>query len=289
MITPPRSFAICIAKSLLHKNTHNVHSFFLLSDLFLKGNREFRTMVAEAVPRYTTATSNMQKGIIVSSIINSVHSVGGRFLKQDGLSGNWIELLEQEAKAKVAHAIRDKSANFESQSRRSSSGSGCGGANTRIKHSKAAVHKKKHAESISSSAAFSHSHEAKKLLKQRKRHRQQNQQQQQQKHPPLHDTEFHLRGFMHNSISNTGSATTITSNSNVIPNHIQSSNLVDEHEMPFPRLEQHPAEQKNDFDDSEFLACINEVLAPTDFFGGDAWKVSSPPTDSNSSPKEYAV
>ena len=87
------------------------------------GNREFRKLVATAVASYTAASSNMQKSIIVNSIISQVVAKGGRFLKQDSRTGAFIELDEQEAKAKTAHAIRDKSANFEARNRRLSGAS----------------------------------------------------------------------------------------------------------------------------------------------------------------------
>lgn len=72
------------------------------------GNCRFRHIISQSVDEYTQATSKWAKSMVAARIVGVITAEGGRFLKQkrDG-DGEWYELSEQEAKAKVSHAIRD--------------------------------------------------------------------------------------------------------------------------------------------------------------------------------------
>jgi hypothetical protein len=69
------------------------------------GNRRFRITVALALDRYLSAKTRRDKSNVIRSIRSLVHSNGGRFLQMD--HGQWIELNEERAHKKVAHAMRD--------------------------------------------------------------------------------------------------------------------------------------------------------------------------------------
>lgn len=47
------------------------------------------------------------KSLVVHTIVDTIHSSGGRFLKKEFQTGKWHELSDQQAKEKVGHAIRD--------------------------------------------------------------------------------------------------------------------------------------------------------------------------------------
>jgi hypothetical protein len=55
----------------------------------------------------------------VVAIVDSIRSVGGRFLKRNSATKEWVELSDQQAKDKVGHAIRDAIHSHEERIRRS--------------------------------------------------------------------------------------------------------------------------------------------------------------------------
>lgn len=62
--------------------------------------------------------TRFEKSIVVHSIIDSIHHVGGRFLKKDFSSGMWYEMSRQQCKEKVGHAIRDAVNSFEARQKK---------------------------------------------------------------------------------------------------------------------------------------------------------------------------
>jgi hypothetical protein len=69
------------------------------------GNRRFRVLVALAHDRYTSTSTRAHKSAVIKSIVDSVHTGGGRFLQRYGSA--WVELDEKQTHDKVGHALRD--------------------------------------------------------------------------------------------------------------------------------------------------------------------------------------
>jgi hypothetical protein len=55
---------------------------------------------------YQGAASREQKSFITGKIVATVTAYGGRFLKQDEMTGEWKNVGEQYAREKVSHALR---------------------------------------------------------------------------------------------------------------------------------------------------------------------------------------
>lgn len=85
-----------------------------------EGNKRFRETVTGMIDRFSQATTRAERSAVVATIWNTIRNRGGRFLKRsesrvhqvsgDG-NGEWYQLSDQQAKEKVAHAIRDACAN----------------------------------------------------------------------------------------------------------------------------------------------------------------------------------
>uniref|UniRef100_A0A7S2VHA2 DUF6824 domain-containing protein n=1 Tax=Entomoneis paludosa TaxID=265537 RepID=A0A7S2VHA2_9STRA len=71
------------------------------------GNKRFRDAITFSVEHYNMAQTKAGKTKVIYSIMESIRAKGGRFLKTDDWSGQWLELSDQQAKEKIAHAIRD--------------------------------------------------------------------------------------------------------------------------------------------------------------------------------------
>jgi len=71
------------------------------------GNKRFRDAVANSLEDYMQANDRFRKSVVVQSIVEDVHQLGGRFLKKNPKTKEWYELTDQQAKEKVGHAIRD--------------------------------------------------------------------------------------------------------------------------------------------------------------------------------------
>ena len=84
----------------------------------LAGNREFREIVAVAIPGYVAATSRSTKSEIVTDIVRQVRENGGRFLKRDSKRKVWYVLNYTQSKEKAGHAIRDATISEESKRER---------------------------------------------------------------------------------------------------------------------------------------------------------------------------
>lgn len=82
------------------------------------GNKEFRDIVAVAIPGYVAAVSRSNKSEIVTNIVRLVRENGGRFLKRDGKRGVWYVLNYTQSKEKAGHAIRDATITEDSKKER---------------------------------------------------------------------------------------------------------------------------------------------------------------------------
>ena len=70
------------------------------------GNKRFRQLVMKHREQYQMATSRDIKAQITFQIIAYVKQQGGRFLKQDGITGVWQTVADAYAHEKVSHALR---------------------------------------------------------------------------------------------------------------------------------------------------------------------------------------
>lgn len=71
------------------------------------GNWRLRTIVMLSMDAYMGTVSRIQKGKILDSIIASVKSAGGRFVRRDPEKNCWIEVNQTTARDKVGHSLRD--------------------------------------------------------------------------------------------------------------------------------------------------------------------------------------
>lgn len=71
-----------------------------------EGNKMYRTIVALSKDKYIKATSKIEKSLIVSEIVESIHNSGGSFVKQDK-EGRWVEVDDHSAREKVSQSLRD--------------------------------------------------------------------------------------------------------------------------------------------------------------------------------------
>jgi hypothetical protein len=61
------------------------------------------------------AETRFEKSLVVHAIIDSIHQIGGRFLKKDFDGNVWFEMTRQQCKEKVGHAIRDAVNSYEAR------------------------------------------------------------------------------------------------------------------------------------------------------------------------------
>jgi hypothetical protein len=73
------------------------------------GNQKFRKLVETFLPAYAKASCKVEKSVVVSNIVDAVRrsSPNGGFVKQDEVSGNWMEVGDHLAREKVGQALRD--------------------------------------------------------------------------------------------------------------------------------------------------------------------------------------
>jgi len=84
----------------------------------LAGNKQFRDIVAVAIPGYVSASSRSTKTEIVTDIVRQVREKGGRFLKRDTKRNVWYVLNYTQSKEKAGHAIRDATITEDSKKER---------------------------------------------------------------------------------------------------------------------------------------------------------------------------
>ena len=71
------------------------------------GNRRYRELVNSNKNVYRQSSCKDEKTKIAKSIVDSVNRYGGRFLMQDPINGDWIEVEKRKARQKVSQALRD--------------------------------------------------------------------------------------------------------------------------------------------------------------------------------------
>jgi len=69
------------------------------------GNIEFRRLIESRRSQYDATSSGILKKDISNEIIDVVHGMGGRFLKDQGQFG-WVSVDREVARQKVAHSFR---------------------------------------------------------------------------------------------------------------------------------------------------------------------------------------
>lgn len=82
------------------------------------GNKRFRDAVTSSLQQYMKSETRFEKSLVVHSIIDSIHQVGGRFLKKDFSTSRWYEMSRQQCKEKVGHAIRDAVNSYEARQKK---------------------------------------------------------------------------------------------------------------------------------------------------------------------------
>jgi len=81
------------------------------------GNKRFREVISEMKVTYQNADRKLKKTNLTHTIVNYVHSYGGRFIKRDLLgTKSFFLLTKTEARRKTSQALRDqKSLDFDEQ------------------------------------------------------------------------------------------------------------------------------------------------------------------------------
>jgi hypothetical protein len=74
---------------------------------FHQGNMHYRAKIKSKQRDYINARQRAIKTIIISDIIEQVHTAGGRFLKQDDKDKLWYEVDEKEVKKKTSQTLRE--------------------------------------------------------------------------------------------------------------------------------------------------------------------------------------
>lgn len=69
------------------------------------GNRRFRVIVDLHLEKYSLATKKSAKSHIVSEVVHTIHSAGGRFIKKE--EDRWVEISDSAAREKVGALFRD--------------------------------------------------------------------------------------------------------------------------------------------------------------------------------------
>ena len=69
------------------------------------GNKRLKVLVDANLERYKRATTKIQKSLIVTSIVESVHEAAAivGFVKKDPETGCWMEVTEETAREKVCY------------------------------------------------------------------------------------------------------------------------------------------------------------------------------------------
>jgi hypothetical protein len=70
------------------------------------GNRRFRSTVTEYQPEYLEARKK-DKAVIARRIVRIIRERGGRFLRRDDSTGQWIDVGDKKAVEKTSQALRE--------------------------------------------------------------------------------------------------------------------------------------------------------------------------------------
>jgi hypothetical protein len=76
------------------------------------GNHRFKELIQNFLPEYAEAKAKADKSRIVETVVSLIQEGGGRFVKQDEITGKWYPINSTQTRSKVAHAIRDHLATF---------------------------------------------------------------------------------------------------------------------------------------------------------------------------------
>jgi hypothetical protein len=72
-----------------------------------KGNCRYRYLIGQAIGKYSASTNKLEKTLIVTEIINAVHTIQGKFIKKQMKGGPWVEVDDVFAREKVGQSLRD--------------------------------------------------------------------------------------------------------------------------------------------------------------------------------------
>lgn len=67
----------------------------------------YRELIAEATPKYSNTTNKLEKTLIVSEIVQTVHQRKGRFIKRKDKQGPWMQVDETFSREKIGQSLRD--------------------------------------------------------------------------------------------------------------------------------------------------------------------------------------
>jgi hypothetical protein len=71
------------------------------------GNRVYRRLVEHKKNLYKNLIRKEDKYMLICSILHAVKSEGGRFMKEDEITGTWFEIGDDEAMGKMSQAFRE--------------------------------------------------------------------------------------------------------------------------------------------------------------------------------------
>jgi hypothetical protein len=71
------------------------------------GNKRFRDIIGMNREAYQTAPSRERKTSITCQIVSIVREFGGRFLRVDDATREWVDIGDTHAREKVSHALRN--------------------------------------------------------------------------------------------------------------------------------------------------------------------------------------
>jgi len=71
------------------------------------GNQKYRALIAGCTEKYSATSNKLEKTLIVSEIVDSVHKRKGKFVKKVKKGGPWVEVDEVFAREKVGQSLRD--------------------------------------------------------------------------------------------------------------------------------------------------------------------------------------
>ena len=59
------------------------------ASVYVAGNKRFRDLITSSLTEYNKSESRLEKSLVVHSIVESIRTAGGRFLKSDQATGRW--------------------------------------------------------------------------------------------------------------------------------------------------------------------------------------------------------
>ena len=71
------------------------------------GNKRYREILSEMLPRYASLTTKLEKSLLVSEIVDAIHSNDGHFIKKQG-DDKWVTVEEAVYREKIGQNLRDQ-------------------------------------------------------------------------------------------------------------------------------------------------------------------------------------